>query len=69
MRILIDRNTCIGNALCVAICPEVFDLNDDGILELKVPEGEDVPPEILKLRDRILEAEASCPVGAIRVEQ
>jgi ferredoxin len=69
MKIFIDRNTCIGNALCVAIAPEVFDLNDDGVLQLSVAEGEEVPVHIAKLRDRILEAEASCPVGAIRVEE
>lgn len=53
------NENCIGCGACTAVCPEVFDLNADGLAENILG---DVPAE---LEDAAKEAAESCPVGAI----
>ncbi len=53
------NDTCIGCGACTAVCPEVFDMNADGLAENIIGE---VPAELI---DSAKEAIASCPVGAI----
>lgn len=51
------NETCIGCSACVAISPDVFELNDEGkseVIELESYEGFDVDDSI-----------AACPVDAI----
>ncbi|MDA8443331.1 MAG: ferredoxin [Peptococcaceae bacterium] len=52
---------CIGCGLCPEVCPEVFELQDDGFAHVKV---EEVKEEWL---DTAKEAEDQCPVAAISV--
>ena len=56
------NESCIGCGACTAVCPEVFDLNDDGLAENIIGE---VPAE---LEDSAKEAMESCPVAAIVYE-
>ncbi|NLZ48311.1 MAG: ferredoxin [Clostridiales bacterium] len=58
----VDKDTCIGCGLCPSICPEVFEMQDDGKAGTIVDE---VPSEF---EDSAKEAESSCPVNAIEVE-
>ncbi|HCW05251.1 MAG TPA: ferredoxin [Clostridium sp.] len=58
----VDKETCIGCGLCPSICPEVFEMEDDGKAGTIVDE---VPSEA---EDSAKEAESSCPVDAIEVE-
>jgi len=53
------NENCIGCGACTAVCPEVFDLNADGVAENIIGE---VPDELV---DAAKEAAASCPVEAI----
>lgn len=53
------NDTCIGCGACTSVCPEVFDLNADGIAENILG---DVPEELV---ESAKEAANSCPVGAI----
>ena len=62
MRATVDADACTGCGLCPDICPEVFELNDDGIAEVKV---DSVPSEAA---DSAREAAESCPVEAISLE-
>lgn len=62
MKASIDRSGCIGCGLCPSICPEVFQMADDGLAETKVDE---VPTGI---EDTAREAAENCPVSVISVE-
>lgn len=59
MRIEIDRELCISVASCVAIAPNTFELDDQGIAIIKNPSGDD--------EKTILQSAQSCPVNAIRL--
>ena len=62
MKACVDKDTCIGCDLCQAICPEVFQLNDEGISEVIVDE---IPEDLI---ESAKEAEAQCPTAAITIE-
>ena len=62
MRVVVDRQECEANAVCVGIAPEVFDLDDDENLHILLPE----PPADLEARVR--EAVDSCPKRALFVQ-
>lgn len=59
-KVVVDKDLCIGAASCVAIAPDVFDLDDDG--KAFVKEGASF--EDLQM---ILDAAESCPTSAISV--
>lgn len=63
MRPEIDESLCIGDAICVDICPEVFELRDDNLAHVINEEpGAD-------LEDRVREAADACPTSAITVHE
>lgn len=57
MKIVVDRDLCIGAAPCVAIAPEVFELDAEGKAIVIDPQGAD--DETIRLG-----AEA-CPTRAV----
>jgi ferredoxin len=59
MRVSVDADRCEGHARCWGICPEVFDLDDDGHAVVR---RADVPPG---LDDRVRDAARNCPERAI----
>lgn len=61
MKVTIDDDRCRGHGVCCSLCPEVFDLSDDGYAVVRVPE---VPAEFA---DSVREAVGSCPERAITV--
>jgi ferredoxin len=56
----VDQEKCIGCGACVAICPDVFELGDDGKSHVKNPDACD--------KCDCQAAADSCPVGAITLE-
>ncbi len=62
MRVVVDRDLCQGHGECQREAPEVFRLDDEGVLRLV----QDEPPEAL--RDRVQRAVRYCPTSALRVE-
>lgn len=57
MKVVVDRNLCIGAAPCVAIAGSVFQLDEEGKAIVIDPHGTD--DETIKL------AAEACPVRAI----
>jgi len=52
---------------CVAICPEVFEMKDDGSVDVKDQyKGKDITDEALVAK--VKEAQAACPATAIVTE-
>ena len=58
MRVEVDRQRCESNGLCVLSAPEVFDLDDDGVLHVASYVDE-------SLRADVEDAVSSCPVQAL----
>ncbi|MGB9598715.1 MAG: ferredoxin [Minisyncoccales bacterium] len=56
------NDKCIGCGLCSSICPEVFEMGEDGKAHAKEANFDDCAEKIIEARD-------SCPVSAIEVEE
>lgn len=61
MKAYVDKDACISCGLCPSLCPEVFEIEDDGKAGVVTDE---VPGSA---EDCAKEAEESCPVNAISV--
>lgn len=59
MRVSVDRALCEANGLCVGILPEVFDLDDDEVLQVR--EGELAGDEVERGEQAII----TCPKRAL----
>ena len=67
MKVSINQELCTVCASCVAICPEVFELKNDGSVDVKDEyKDKDVPKE---LEAKVKEAQNMCPSLAIIVEE
>lgn len=60
LRITVDHNVCVGNAMCEQYAPHVFGLNAERQSYVKDPHGD--APEL------VLKAAENCPVSAITVK-
>jgi ferredoxin len=59
VKVTVDEDRCAGHGMCLTLCPEVFEMTDDG-WAVAVP-GE-VPAE---LENAARDAVANCPERAI----
>lgn len=58
----VDRGSCIGCGACAAVCPNVFEMDDEGLAKViatPVPAGDEEAAQ---------EAADGCPVEAITLE-
>jgi ferredoxin len=62
MEVEVNKEKCIGCGYCVSVCPEVFELGEDGKSQVK--EG----VNFSEYKEQIKEAKEGCPVGAIEVK-
>jgi ferredoxin len=60
-RFYVDKNICIGCQVCTTVAPAVFEMQDDGLAHVYLPD-EIVPDDLITLSDEALE---TCPVDAI----
>jgi ferredoxin len=63
MKVSVDPEVCAGLGICVGVCPDVFELHDDGYAKVLV---DVVPPE---LEDLVQRAASQCPSRAISVSE
>lgn len=61
MKIKVDFDLCESNAMCEALAPDVFELDDDDFLQLNTDEVTD------ENRQRVQQAVAACPRAAISI--
>ncbi len=61
MKANVDQDLCIGCGLCESICPEVFEMGEDGLAHVIAEVTDD-------LEGSALEACESCPTEAISLE-
>jgi ferredoxin len=61
MKVTVDPDLCEANGLCVASAPDIFDLVDDDLVQILLPEP---PPE---QGSAALDAVAACPKQALRI--
>ena len=62
MKASVDQDTCISCGVCVSMCPDVFQFNDDDKSEAIVDE---VPES---LQEDAVAARDACPVSAIDID-
>lgn len=60
MKMMVDKNACIGCGACVGTCDKVFGF-DDNYAEVIVDE---IPEE---LKEEAMDALEACPVDAIKI--
>ncbi|HVM51932.1 MAG TPA: ferredoxin [Acidimicrobiales bacterium] len=61
MRVSVDLDRCEAHGVCTGIAPDVFELDDDDVLHVLLPE----PPE--EWRAQVADAALRCPKQAITV--
>lgn len=60
MKLVVDKDICIGCGACAAICPDVFEIDEDG---LAVSVVDEVNEEVM---EDAIDAKEGCPVNAIK---
>ncbi|MCA4760664.1 ferredoxin [Mycobacterium sp. SMC-2] len=61
MKVTVDPDLCEVNGLCVLAAPEVFDLVDDDVVDILLPE----PPS--DMESAVADAVIACPKQALRL--
>jgi ferredoxin len=61
MKVIVDYDRCEANAVCMRVCPEVFEVREDDNLYLTTETPE-------RLRSKVEEAVRLCPRQAISLE-
>lgn len=60
-KVVVDYDLCESNALCEAIAPEVFQVDDDDVMHIIAPTVTD------ENQARIRQAVAACPKSALSI--
>jgi ferredoxin len=63
VKVVVDRDACEANAICAGLVPEVFEVDDEEVLHIKVAE---VPAA---LADQVRYAVQSCPKAALSLDE
>jgi ferredoxin len=60
-KVHVERSTCEGYGNCVSACPDIFDLDDEGVVELDAGAAESASLDDLR------RAAYDCPTSSITV--
>ncbi len=58
-KVCVDHDKCVGCGACVAIAPDTFEFNEDGLSSVKDS----------KVTDQAKEAMETCPYSAISIKE
>ena len=59
MRVIVDRDRCEGNAVCLGIAPDIFEQDDEDYAVVKT---DPIPPDREQLAEQAI---AECPRAAL----
>lgn len=59
VRVIVDRDRCEGNAVCLGIAPDIFDLDDEDYAVVKL---DPIPADREQLAEQAI---AECPRAAL----
>lgn len=62
-RIEVDRERCVGSGACEALAPDVFEVDDEGLLVVHRPEPD--ADELGNVQDAV----QACPTGALSLAE
>ena len=60
MRVTVDRELCVGSGACEVLAPDVFEVDDDGAVQVLQAEPDDT--------DAVRQAAQQCPTRALTIE-
>ena len=63
MKVRVDRDACEANAVCAGLVPEVFEVDDEDVLHIKMDEIRPAWPS------RCRHAVRSCPKAALSLDE
>lgn len=66
VKVIHDRDVCIGCGACAAVCPDYWEMGDDGKSDLKGAKSNSLE---LKEAGCNKEAAQGCPVNCIHIEE
>ena len=72
MKIILEREKCIGCGSCALICPKHFKMEEDGkshLIDSETNPNTKNQELDLKNLDCIEDASSSCPVGIIKIKK
>jgi ferredoxin len=61
-RVVVDRSRCCGYGLCAQLCPDVYKLDENGLVFV---ESEAIP---VNFEEEAKEGAAACPAEALVIE-
>lgn len=62
LRVIVERSRCCGYGLCAQLCPDVYKLDENGLVFV---ESDLIPAE---LEEEAREGAAACPAEALILE-
>ena len=63
MKVVVNRDNCIGCGACEAICPEVFQIDDEGLSTVVCDDNAKMDENAVK------DAAEGCPTSAIEINE
>lgn len=66
-KLKVNKDVCIGCGACQAICPDVFELSDEGYAQVK-EEVTDLDTLDNEIKEAAIDAKEGCPTAAIEEE-
>ena len=71
MKIILEREKCIGCGTCASICPKFFEMGEDGKSHLKnssLNDKKEIEESEVKNTGCAKEAKENCPVKCIHIK-